>query len=120
MTRWLAAAKGFGPSDNTDKTDKTPAPAVKSVLSEKSVTPNPKSDAPDADGVARTPEAIEAVWSEAIRRAVEIRKTMKSPTCARCGKSDWRVSVTEITGRKLHVPCWQAETQEADKRRHAK
>ena len=44
---------------------------------------------------------------------------MKPPTCARCGESDWRVSVTEITGRKLHVPCWQAETQEAERKRHA-
>ena len=81
---------------------------------------NQKTAAPDADGVARTPEAIEAVWSGAIRRAVEIRKTMKPPTCARCGQSDWRVSVTEINGRKLHVACWQAETREADRRRHAK
>ena len=64
-----------------------------------------------------TPEAIERVWSEALRRAVEIRKTMKPPTCAHCGRTDWTVSVTEITGRKLHVACWQAETQEADRKR---
>ena len=81
---------------------------------------NQKTTAHDADGVARTPEAIEAVWSEATHRAVETRKTMKPPTCARCGQSDWRVSVTEINGRKLHVPCWQAEPREADRRRHAK
>ncbi len=68
-------------------------------------------DAPDPDGVARTPEAIERVWSEAIRRAVEYRKTQKPPTCAQCGKADWTVSVTEITGRKLHASCWKEERQ---------
>ena len=118
MTRWLAAAQGSGPLDNTDKTDKTPDPAVKSVLSVKSETPKAESAAPDADGVARTPEAIEAVWSEATRRAVEIRKTQKPPTCAHCGKSEWTVSVTEPTCRKLHVQCWKAEAREAERQRN--
>ena len=112
MTRWLKAAMGSSPSDNTDKTDKTTVRAVKSVLSVKSGSPNLKSDAPYSDGVARTPETIEAVWSEAIRRAVEIRKTMKPPTCAHCDRTDWTVSVTDPDGRKLHVVCWQAETRE--------
>lgn len=120
MTRWLKAARGAAPSDKTDKTDNTPdpavKPAVKSVLSVKSGDTDTESDAPDADSVARTPEAIAAVWSESIRRAVAYRKTMKPPRCASCGKFDWRVSVTEIDGRRLHVACWQAETQEADRR----
>ncbi|MBS0122524.1 hypothetical protein [Thetidibacter halocola] len=31
------------------------------------------------------------------------------PTCAACGLADWRVSLTEPDGRKLHVACWQRE-----------
>ena len=62
----------------------------------------------DPDGVARTPEAIEAVWSAATRRAVEFRKTQKPPTCAACNQSDWTVSITTPDGRKLHVQCWRA------------
>src|SRR6056297_2867320 len=39
----------------------------------------------DPDGVARTPEAIEAVWSDAVRRAVEFRRTQPAPTCSSNG-----------------------------------
>lgn len=65
---------------------------------------------PDPDGVARTTEAIEAVWSDAVRRAVEFRETQPAPTCARCGLTDWLVAITEPDGRQLHVECWKAET----------
>lgn len=34
------------------------------------------------------------------------------PTCAACGKADWRVSVTDMGGRNLHVECWRAERKQ--------
>ena len=86
MTRWLTAAR-LATGQKTKLTKPT-KPAPKEVLSVKSVLSKEHpltTDAPDPDGVARTPEAIERVWSEAIRRAVEYRKTQKSPTCAYCG-----------------------------------
>ena len=89
---------------------------VASVAGGQGAKPRNDLAAPDADGVARTPEAIEAVWSEATRRAVEIRNTEKPPTCAHCGKSEWTVSVTEPTGRKLHVQCWQVEANDAERK----
>ena len=63
-----------------------------------------------------TPPAADVrnpLWSEATRRAVEYRRTLTPPTCARCGVTDWLVSITEPDGRKLHVTCWQAETLES-------
>ena len=107
MTRWLTAAR-LATGQKTELTKLT-KPTPKEVLSVKSVLSKEHPDAPDPDGVARSPEAIERVWSEATRRAVEYRKTQKPPTCAHCGQSDWTVSVTELTGRKLHVQCWKAE-----------
>jgi hypothetical protein len=56
--------------------------------------------------VARTPEAIERVWSEAMARAREYRHTVTPPTCYLCGKADWTVSLTEPDGRQLHLACW--------------
>ncbi|MEO1024688.1 MAG: hypothetical protein AAFX07_03935 [Pseudomonadota bacterium] len=33
------------------------------------------------------------------------------PTCAVCGVSDWRVSVTAMDGRNFHVECWNRQEQ---------
>ena len=59
--------------------------------------------------MARTDEAIEKVWDDALAQAQEYRRTNTPPTCSRCGESDWRVSITEPDGRKLHVKCWAEE-----------
>ena len=117
------ARKAFSKSERllpaTPATTATPKPEKPSRVADvaevaRGRSPETKSDAPDPDGVARTPEAIERVWSEAIRRAVEYREAQTPPTCAHCGATGWDVSVTEFTGRKLHVKCWQAETKGAD------
>lgn len=31
------------------------------------------------------------------------------PTCATCGVTDWKVTMTTRDGRKLHVSCWKME-----------
>lgn len=104
MTRWLQAARQASSlSDKTDNTDKTPA-AQTAAGAEMPVS-SPERPAPDlvlsdlsvlaGAGKARTfgnPSRASRIPSE-------------PPTCAFCGKADWRVSMTEPDGRKAHVSC---------------
>lgn len=104
MTRWLQAAKQV--AGVPTKLTKPTKPALDEVKSVKSVLSEGSDAFPDTDGVARTPEAIEAVWDDAERSAREYRRNNTPPTCAFCGVSDWTVNLTEPDGRKLHVHCW--------------
>lgn len=81
MTRWLEAAQRA--SEAGTKLTKLTEPSPMGVLSEKSVLSGAASDTDlafhearvaalaDPDGIARTPEAIDAVWDHAAAMARE-------------------------------------------------
>ena len=92
MTRWLALAEEHSATRHNRETDKTDE--TRPITS-------------DIAGVVSV--------SSVSRLRQSVRRTQKNAglptepnTCAVCGVADWRVSLTVMDGRNMHVGCWKA------------
>ncbi|WP_347268068.1 hypothetical protein [Paracoccus sp. (in: a-proteobacteria)] len=65
--------------------------------------------APPAPSPSRHGASLRGLDPEGVTARKVARLPTHPPTCAACGLADCLVAVTDRQGRKLHVPCWQAE-----------
>ena len=91
MSIWLEAAKGGQcQTDTTDITDRTPEIRVEGVKKPAAI---------------EVPSVLSVCQFDRNTPNTSTHLPTEPPMCAVCGEQDWRVSVTEPDGRKVHVRC---------------